>query len=154
MSNSLKIIAFTLNGLSFGIALELVERVVRMVEITPLPESPPVVLGVINVQGEIVPVLDLRQRFGLTPQSIDPSDQLILTRCGGRRLALRTEGLCRVHECPADTWTRATDILPDLPFLTGVAKAPDGLILIHDLERLLRSDEVLLIQEAFEQECL
>lgn len=152
MVNSAKIIVFALDELQCGIALEAVDRVVRMVEITPLPGVSPVVLGVINVQGEIVPVLDLRQRFGLPRRPVELSDQLIIARGAGRALALTADTVREVRECPGNSRTDADAILPDLPYLTGVVKQADGLILIHDPERLLSPGEIEAVQEAVEGE--
>jgi len=151
MDKMQKIIVFTLDGQRYGIALEAVERVVRMVEITPLPGGPDFVRGVINVQGAIVPVVDLRCRLGLPTRPVEPDDQLIITRFAGRSMALTADTALGVCDCRQEAVTWADDILPNLPFLSCIAKLADGLILIHDLERLLTPHESQLIIEAVEQ---
>lgn len=147
-----KIIVFTLDGQRCGIALAAVERVVRMVEITPLPGVPAFVSGVINVQGEIVPVVDLRLRFGLPTRPVELDDQLIITRCAGRSMALTVDTAQGVCDCRQEAVTEAGDILPDLPFLSGIAKLPDGLLLIHDLEQFLPLHEAQTLDEAVARE--
>lgn len=81
-------VVFVLEGQRYALALEQVERLLRAVEITPLPESFGMVCGVINLQGRVVPVLDLRRRFGLPGREIDVRDQLLVVRSGQTLIAL------------------------------------------------------------------
>lgn len=122
-----------------------------MVEITPLPGEPEFVRGVINVQGEIMPVIDLRKRFGLAPRPVRLGDQLIITRFSSKYFALMADAAEEVRECEGRELTEAADILPGLPFLTGVAKLPDGMILIHDPAKLLSLAEHQALDEAVGQ---
>ena len=65
MNSSVKIVLFTLDEQRYALALPSVDRVVRVVDVTPLPKAPAIVLGVVNIHGDIVPVYDLRKRFRL-----------------------------------------------------------------------------------------
>jgi purine-binding chemotaxis protein CheW len=152
MTSSERIVAFSLDEKHYGIPLAGVEKVVRMVEITPLPAAPEFIRGVINVQGEIMPVLDLRCRFGLPARPVETSDQLIILRCRQRSFALMAEGACEVRECPPQMLTAAEKILPHLPFFSGVAKLPDGLILLSDPEVLLSPGETAAIDKLLARE--
>ena len=147
MSNTDQIVIFTLNGQRYGIPLTMVERVVGMVEITPLPAGPEFIHGVINVQGKILPVLNLRRRFSLPERPVESSDQLIIIQCATRRFVLMTDSSCDVRECTGQMQTDAAELVSDLPYLTAVAKLPDGLILLQDPEALLTPDESILIDE-------
>lgn len=141
MTRTGQIVIFTLDEQRYGIPLEVVERVVRIVEITPLPAGPDYIHGVINIQGEIIPVLDLRKRFGLPERPVELSDQLLILRCANRGIALMADAVREVRECPERTLTKAAEILPDLPFLTGVVRLHDSLILVQDPEALFSNDE-------------
>lgn len=147
-----QIVIFTLDEQRYGIPLGVVERVVRMVEITPLPAGPDFISGVINVQGEIMPVLDLRRRFGLPGRPVELCDQLIIARCAKRSFALMTDTACEVRECTEQMLTASSEILPELPYLAGVAKLPDGLILLSDPEALLSPHEAEAIDAIMEKE--
>lgn len=147
-----QIIIFTLDEQRFGIPLDVVERVVRMVEITPLPASPGFIHGVINVQGKILPVLDSRQRFGLPRRQVELTDQLIIIRTATRSFALTTDTACKVRECTEQMLAETTEILPDLPFLSGVVKFPDGLILLQDPELLFSPCEAKAFDELMARE--
>jgi len=152
MGDISKIIVFTLEDIRCGLALDAVERVVRVVEITSLPGELPMLLGVINVQGEVVPVLDICQRFGLALRPIQLSDQLIITRVGVRTLALKVADVCEVRDYRKSELTSAAAIYPHLSFITGVVKASDGLIIIQDLNQLLSVEESNIISELVEME--
>ncbi len=142
-----QIVIFTLNGQRYGIPVTMVERVVRMVEITPLPAGPEFINGVINVQGEILPVVNIRLRFGLPERPIELSDKLIILRCASRRFVLMTDSFCDVQECTEQMQTDASEIVSGLPYLTAVVKLPDGLILLQDPEVLLTPAETVQINE-------
>ncbi|MDD2734130.1 MAG: chemotaxis protein CheW [Desulfuromonadaceae bacterium] len=144
------ILVFTLDGQRYGLPLDAVERVVRMVEITQLPEAPAAVRGVINFQGEIIPVLDLRQRFGLPERPVELDDQLIIITTVGRKRALIADTACEVRECPEESFTEAAGILPPLPLLTGIAKSSAGLILLHDPGSLLSPGEAQTLDSTLE----
>jgi len=72
------IIIFSLDEPRYALPLSLVERVVRIVEITPLPKAPDIVMGVINMHGQILPVINVRRRFNLPEREIRLEDQLIM----------------------------------------------------------------------------
>lgn len=152
MNNPERLVIFTLDDQRYGIPLVAVDRVVRMVEITAIPGAPRFVRGVINVQGEIVPVIDLRQRFALPDRVIGLSDQLLITTVMERKFALVTDAVIDVSEWRECSLAEAADIMPGLPFLAGVAKLPDGMVLIEDPEKLLSSMELQTISDALSAE--
>jgi purine-binding chemotaxis protein CheW len=142
-------VLFNLDQLLYGIRLSAVVRVLRAVEITPLPNAPPIVIGVINLGGRIIPVVNIRQRFHLPERELEPSDHLIVAMAlrgdshedGGRLLALVVDTVVGVHEISAQDTTSAATILPGLEYLEGVARTDEGLILIHDLGTFLSLEE-------------
>ncbi len=147
MSKHDKILIFTLSEQRYGIPLAVVERVVRMVTITPLSGGPEFIDGVINVHGEIIPVVNLRCRFGLPGRPAGFSDQLIILRCATRSFALIADMACDVWGCTEQMQAEAAEIIADLPFLAAVVKLPDGLVLLQDPEALLTPGESFAIDE-------
>ena len=152
MSESVQWVVFTIGGQRVALELAAVERVVRAVEITPLPKAPEIVQGVINVEGRIVPVFNLRRRFGMADRELGPDDQMIVARIPGRRAALVVDEAIGVAAYPAEAVTRAARILPGLEHLEGVVKCEDGLIFIHDLSRFLSVPEDCALGEAMRTE--
>ena len=80
MSKFHHLVVFSLDDQQYALLLPVVERVINAVAVTPLPEAPDIVLGVINIYGEIIPVMNIRKRFGLPEREIDIKDQLIISR--------------------------------------------------------------------------
>ena len=114
--NDLKeILVFALGEPFFALYLSGVERVVRAVETTPLPKAPQFVAGVINMQGQVIPVVDIRPYFGLAAPEINQNNRFILVRTARRLLALvvdsgdRYSGINRkrVCECQSGSALRA-----------------------------------------------
>jgi len=75
---TLQLIVFTLDAQRYALHLSAVERAIRMVEITPLPKAPEIVIGVVNIHGAVIPVLNIRKRFRLPEREPDLGDQLIV----------------------------------------------------------------------------
>ena len=136
-----QLLVFTLDGYRYALYLSAVERVFRAVEITPMPKAPEVVLGIVNVHGRIVPVVNLRRRFRLLEREIDPSNQLILARTSIRPVALLADSVDGVIECLEQDVISAQRLLPGFKYVEGVVKLEDGMVLIHDLDTFLSLDE-------------
>jgi purine-binding chemotaxis protein CheW len=134
-------VVFSLDEQLFALRLSAVERVVLAVEVTALPHAPEIVLGVINVRGQITPVFDLRKRFRLPAREIDLSDQFIIARTRRRQVALVVDGVRDVGESLAQQTVAADEILPGLGLVEGVAKLGGDLIFIHNLDKFLSLEE-------------
>jgi purine-binding chemotaxis protein CheW len=134
-------LVFTLDDQSYALHLPSVDRIARMTQITPFPNAPRVVLGVVNIHGRIVPVIDFRQRFNLPKREIVLEDRLIFAHAGLRRLALIADAVTEVIECPEHSLALTDHILPGLKYLEGILKFKDGLVLIHDLDKFLSLEE-------------
>lgn len=142
-----QIVVFALDDHRYGLHLSAVERAVRMVDVTPLPRAPDNVLGVIDVQGRVVPVFDPRRRFLLPPRPVSVHDQIILARTAHRPVALVADAVHGVRELTAPVAV-AADILPGIEHIEGIVRLDDGLILIHDLDRFLSLDEAQALDRA------
>jgi purine-binding chemotaxis protein CheW len=129
--------------------LPAVVRAIHAVEITPLPSAPDIVMGVINLEGRIIPVVNIRRRFRLPERELALTDQFIIARAirpgkGGektRLLALAVDEIVGVRELLKDEVAAAESILPGLNHLEGVAKTALGMVLIHDLGTFLSLEE-------------
>lgn len=142
------VIVFDLDGQRYGLPLQAVEHVIRAVEVTPLPQAPANVLGVINMQGCIVPVFSLRRHLRLPEREIEPEDQFIIAHTGRRRMALVVDAVNGVTGCADQDLTAADRILAGLEFVEGVLRTGDGMILIVDLGLFLSLHEERLLDEA------
>jgi purine-binding chemotaxis protein CheW len=106
-----------------------------------------VVEGVINLRGTIVPVLDIRARFGLAPKAIEISDHLVIARAQNRVVAIRVDRVINLMTFAAGDIEDLSDAVPNSDYLAGVAKLPDGMVLIHDLARFLSEAEAAALND-------
>jgi len=140
------VVVFMLDDQRYALPLTCVKRSIRAVAVTLLPEAPPIVLGIIDLGGEVIPVIDIRKRFGHPSRDIRLSDQLIIATTKRRTLALLVDEAKGVIEISPESYAPVDKILPGLKLVDGAMSLVDGLVLIHDLERLLSLDEETAIE--------
>ncbi len=120
-------------GQAYGVPASSMERVVQMVELTPVPDAPPGSLGVINVAGQLTPVLAL----GENPPTTEPVDQkLILARSPAGMLALAAETIVGLVEANEGDLVPAGQFSPETEKFTSLLKTPEGVVLIPNLAKL------------------
>lgn len=134
---------FRLAGENYALDIRRIKEVIRPQKVTPVPKSPPFIEGVINLRGMVVPVIDLRKRFGLTRPNDDRRARIIICvverKCIGLLVDEATE-VCRFSR---------QDVRPASPFLggaeaefiMGVCRQGENLIMLLDLDRLLSAGE-------------
>lgn len=142
------IVLFKLADLHYGLALSAVERVVRVVEVTPLPKAPEIVIGVVNVAGTVIPVINMRRRFRLWERDIVLSDQLVIAHTTRRTVALLVDSVIGVLAYLEQRAVPAQDVLPDLTYVESIVKLGDGLVFIHNLDTFLSLDEEARLDQA------
>jgi purine-binding chemotaxis protein CheW len=136
-----QIVVFNLLETQYALPLATVERVVRAVEITPLPQAPEIVLGVINAWGHLVPVVDVRRRFGLPARELRVDDRFLIARASRRLVALVADSVAGVQMLESRQTEASGQDLSFARGLKGVARLADGLALIYDLDQFLSLDE-------------
>jgi purine-binding chemotaxis protein CheW len=131
------LLTFRLGEERHALAIEALERAIPAAAITPLPAAPRPVLGLIDLAGELVPVLSVRRRLGLADLPLSPDHHFLVAHMGRRRVLLAVDEVQAVVE---RAWVPAPE---DVGFagLRGVARLDDGLVLIHDLEAFFAPEE-------------
>ncbi len=143
-----EILIFTLDELTYALQLPAVARVIHAMEARPLPKSPEIISGIINVQGQIIPVVDIRKRFGLAERETDIDDRIIIADTGKRRIAMFVDTVTGIKELSSRQFSDFGKELPFAAYIKGVAKLDNELILIYDLEQFLNLDEELVLEQA------
>ncbi len=147
-----QLVVFTLHDQRYALRLAAVDRIFRVVEITALPSAPEIILGVVNVQGRVIPVVDMCRRFQLPQRDIELSDQLIVAHTSQRTVALLVAAVVGVIDCAPSQIVAAAGILIHTRYVDGVLKLDDGLILIHDLDTFLSPLEDRALAQALVSE--
>jgi len=144
----LEALLFEISAQRFALPLCDVIEIVRAVAIRPLPAPPAITLGIIDVRGEIMPVLDLRLRLGFASKPLALEDHFVIGNAGRRRVALHVDRALELAQL-AVLSPEATSNLPrGLAHVAGVAATDAGLVLIHDLGALLSQAEAQQLEAA------
>jgi purine-binding chemotaxis protein CheW len=143
-----QIVIFTLDDLLYALPLPNVLKVIHAIEIRNLPQAPEIISGIINLKGKIIPVADIRKRFGLPEHETGPDDHIIIADTGKRQIAIIVDLVTEVSDY-SDLQTEQTQKkLPYAKNIKGVAKIGDDIALIYDLNRFLSFNEERVLEHA------
>jgi len=143
-----RIVVFIIDEQSYALSLNAVVKVIHAIEIKHLPKAPEIVSGIINVKGQIIPVIDIRKRFGLAEREIYLDDRMIIADTGKRHVAILVDAVTGISDLAPGHLAVAKETLPFAEHLRGVAKVENELILIYDLEEFLSLDEEKILEQA------
>lgn len=143
-----EVLLFELADQRFALPLTDVVELTRACALQALPEAPELVLGVLNLRGQVVPVLDLRRRFRLPELELAPSHFFVLSRIAGRLVALRVDRLLGTETLDVVPVQASPHLPADLRHLSGVATVADGVVLIYDVATFLSNAESLVLERA------
>lgn len=147
-SSQTSIVQFDVDGQRIGLFAPDVVEVLRAAAAAPLPGAPAVVTGLLNVRGALVPVFDVRSRFGLRPRPLRHTDQLILANAPSRRIAFAVDRVDGLVAIPTADLQLARDLPATSRGVAGVARMGDGMIVIWDLGAFLTEAEAAELDAA------
>jgi purine-binding chemotaxis protein CheW len=135
----LHLVTFHLDREEFGAPIRQVREVVRVAEITRVPEAPPHMRGVMNLRGRVLPVVEIRSRLGLEPAVVTPRARVLVAEAHGRTLGLLVDAVRQVARVPADAVAPAPEevLSAHTDYITGVARWDGRLIILLDLDKAL-----------------
>lgn len=126
-----QIVAFQIGAESYGIPINYVKEIIRLTEITPVPQSRSYVKGIINLRGKVVTVFSLAQRLGISwTETATDTQHIIIIEHGENVLGFIVDAVNEVLTIPADTIEPVPINLPEGKFLMGVGKIEDRLLLV------------------------
>lgn len=135
-------VTFRLAQHHYALPLSQVERAVRMVALTPLPEAPAWVAGIMNLHGLMIPVIDMRRRLGYPPNAQVLDSHILVARAAGCRLGLIVDQVTGVLEVPMSGLKPPPDVLPVTAPLAAVAQQGHQVVLVLDAARLLPPERI------------
>jgi purine-binding chemotaxis protein CheW len=145
-----EVLVFRLGGEEYGVDILKVQEIRGYDKVTPLPSAPGFLKGVVNLRGIIVPVLDLRVKFGLPEPTYDAFTVVIILRVSSRVIGIVVDAVSDVVALAADEVKPAPALgaLVDAAFLAGLATQGERMILLMDIERFLSARELDLLGES------
>lgn len=137
-------VTFRLDNETYGVNVMQVQEVLRMTEIAPVPGAPDYVLGIINLRGNVVTVIDTRKRFGLEPREVDDATRIVITEIEQQVIGMLVDAVAEVVDVRMSEIETAPNVGNDESsrFIQGVSSREGELLILVDLNKLLSADEL------------
>jgi len=152
MEKDLQVVGFRIGNETFGVRIASVREIVRVPEITTVPSAPETVEGVINLRGKIIPVMDLRKRFGHVDIQPDKKNRILVVELQNKLVGLIVNAASEVLKIPPSEIESPGSVFADneSSYITGVGKLKGRLIILLDISKLLHRPEFKKLEEAAE----
>ena len=146
---TLQLVSFKLGNEEFGVDILQVQEIIRMQNITRVPNAPHFVEGVINLRGRVIPIIDLRKRFDLGDHERDKNTRIMVVKIDNIVVGLIVDEVSEVLRIPADTVEPPPPIVAGIEsdFIKGVGKLEGRLLILLDLNKILSKEEQYSLQQ-------
>lgn len=143
----LQLVTFSIGEEEFGVNILKVQEINRTMEITKVPRSPEFVEGVINLRGKVIPIIDLRRRFGLSSKPEDKDTRIIVIEINSVIVGFVVDAVSEVLRIPASTVEPPPPVVAGVEsdYISGVGQLKDRLLIMLDLDRLLSTEDLDLL---------
>ena len=143
-----EVISFSIEEEDYGVNIQTVKEVIRIKEISRLPKTPSFVKGVINLRGDVIPTIDLRDKFGLEQREYTETTRVIVAELGGRPVGMAVDSASQVIRISSG------DIEPPPPlvgglsgeYLRGIGKLGEKLVILINIDRILTAEEKIELE--------
>src|SRR5437867_209680 len=144
MAKDLHLVGFRIGRETFGVPIDLVHEIVRVPEITSVPDSPEYIEGVINLRGKIVSIVDLRKRFGEKQITSNKKNRILVVEVDKKMVGLIVDAASEVLKLPEVEIDAPPNVFEEgeLNYVTGVGKLKDRLIILIELNKILQRGEL------------
>jgi len=138
-----QLVVFNLANEDYGVDITSVESIIKMQAITSIPQAPSVVEGITNLRGMVLPVINLRKRFGLQEGSDDKNTRIIVSQMNGLKVGMIVDGVSEVLRIQDQLIEPTPPMVStvDTAFITGIIKLEGRLVILLDLARVLNVEE-------------
>ena len=138
-----QLVVFDLSSEAYGVDIGAVREIIRLQDITKVPRTPEFVVGVINLRGKVIPVVDLRKRFGLPVEEESKENRIVVVDIGAQDIGVVVDAVTEVLRIATESVEPPASVITtaDSEYLLGIAKLDSRLIILLDLERVLTETE-------------
>jgi purine-binding chemotaxis protein CheW len=143
-----QLVIFSLGDELYGVDIAAVEGIIKMQAIMAVPHAPPFVEGVTNLRGKVLPVIDLRKRFGLNASQATRDSRIVTVEVAGLKVGMVVDGVSEVLRVSEEAIVPPSPLVTtvDSAFITGIAKVADRLIILLDLGQVMSVEEQAQLQ--------
>jgi len=144
-----QLVVFDLAGEHYGVDISTVREIIQMQTVTRVPGSTSFVEGMINLRGIVIPVVDLRKRFGLDSAEHNKDTRIMVMHCNGQDIGMIVDSVTEVLRIQSDSIEPPSSVVTssDSEYLLGTAKLTDRLVILLDTDRLLSREDVTAITD-------
>ncbi|NLV91980.1 MAG: purine-binding chemotaxis protein CheW [Firmicutes bacterium] len=148
MGQETQLVVFSLYGEEFGIEITQVREIIKPREITRLPHTPDFIKGVTNIRGEVIPVIDLRQRFGVEAATTDQDSRIIITELNDSRVGFIVDSVAEVLRIPRTSIEPPPRTIAGLRanYIQGIGRVDERLLIVLDVTQILTSEEQISLE--------
>lgn len=145
-----QLVTFTVNQEEYGLEILRVQEVVRLPHITRLPRAPIFIKGVINLRGNIIPIIDLREKFGLASMQYIDTTRVIIVEVMDKRIGMIVDNVSQVVRVPNKSIAPPPPMVSGIAekYLEGVVRLEDRLIILLNVDDILSTQEVIQLEES------
>jgi purine-binding chemotaxis protein CheW len=145
-----QLVVFQLGAELYGVEIARVHEIIRLQTVTRVPRAPSFVEGVINLRGKVIPVVDLRRRFGLPTSEHTRATRIVVVEIGDQVIGTVVDSVSEVLRVNTSTVEQPSPVVAgiDSEYLLGIAKLPDRLVILLDLDRVLAREEYRALEAA------
>jgi purine-binding chemotaxis protein CheW len=152
MEKDLQVVGFRIGNETYGVRISAVREIVRVPEITAVPSAPDIIEGVINLRGKIIPVMDLRKRFGQVYTVADKKNRILVVEVDNKLVGLIVNAASEVLKIPPADIEPPGSVFADgeSGYVTGVGKLKGRLIILLDITKLMYRKDLRSLEAAAE----
>lgn len=141
--DELQVVVFELEKSYYGVHILQVQEIIKMTEITKIPNTPNFIEGIVNLRGKIIPVMDLRKRFGLKPIEVNEEWKILILKTEELLFGVMVDQISEVEKISVGIIEVPPKIVSGIKgeFISGIAKTAKRLLILLDIERILSDEE-------------
>ncbi|MDR2055723.1 MAG: chemotaxis protein CheW [Desulfovibrio sp.] len=137
--NLIQLVTFRIAEEEFGVDILAVQEIIRLMQITMVPRAPSFIEGVINLRGKVIPVINMRTRFNMTPAEHNNDTRIVVMEFGQKIVGFLVDAVSKVLRIPAATVEEAPPVVVGISseYIRGVGRLGERLLILLDLDNLL-----------------
>lgn len=149
MAQDVQLVIFKLANEDYGLPIQKVQEINRMVPVTRLPQTPDFMEGVINLRGRVIPVIDLRKRFGLAAREQQDDTRIMIIDVDGQTVGIIVDAVNEVVQMPGTAIEPPPPaFILDARYIEGIGKMEDRLVILLNVDQVLTSQEAIELRSS------
>ncbi|OVE81444.1 hypothetical protein BVY04_03330 [bacterium M21] len=147
MKDFVQVVSFKLHEEEYAIEITKAKEIILVEGVTRVPQMPDFIEGIINLRGNVIPVIDLRKRFGLPVSALDEQSRIVVTRMESKIIGLIVDSVSQVMKVPKSQIQEPPETIAGLAgeYLLGIGRVEERMILLLDTEKILKSNEEIVL---------